>query len=576
VTVPFLEADAFRLEPVPVDLSLADGLEAGVADPLWLLARQWQFGELAGEDAGSPAAASMWVETSPLTRFSPQAPSGGATAIDMAAVPLEARVEAEPERGNRLAALAGLHYLRLLAEIPDGAELSAYVAGLLGRYPLSDVDVGGRDPFLALAPGRVPEGRALAAELETYVVHDDLPPEPSPGTDDVRAHILAAARSFLGYFRTLTGEVVETESSWLPERLEYRASIAAPRENQTEVVLTATEYDGGALDWFSFDVAPGATLGAKGDTGWQVNKLTFMPAPVTYRGMPSARFWEFEDSRVHFGGIEANAEDIAAMVVVEFAARFGNDYFLVPLPLDIGSVARVDGLVVVDTFGQPLLVPAASEQDAHFRLFEHSSPDGSRERSLVLFPAVVGVLESEPLEDVALLRDEAANICWAVERTVVDAAGLTVDRGSEAAQARAAQPPPAAAPDPDGLVTLSYEPRSATPPNWYPLLPVEARLRLGVMPALPGVPDQPAPSGRVLDELTDVLVPAEEVTRDGCIVVRTFQYARGAYGAQVLWAGRRVRAGGEARPPDLQFDQATLPRPTVPASARSREAEPSA
>ena len=52
----------WRLEPrVRPDGSggnLAQALEARVHDPLWALGRQWQLGELQGEDAGSPIATS--------------------------------------------------------------------------------------------------------------------------------------------------------------------------------------------------------------------------------------------------------------------------------------------------------------------------------------------------------------------------------------------------------------------------------------------------------------------------------------------------------------------------------------
>jgi hypothetical protein len=43
-----------RLEPRVSDPSLAPGIAAAVEDPLWLLGRQWQLGELSGEDTGSP------------------------------------------------------------------------------------------------------------------------------------------------------------------------------------------------------------------------------------------------------------------------------------------------------------------------------------------------------------------------------------------------------------------------------------------------------------------------------------------------------------------------------------------
>ena len=46
---------------------LQDGLQARIHDPLWLLARQWQFGEFDGEDTGSPAAAQVVIESAPLS-----------------------------------------------------------------------------------------------------------------------------------------------------------------------------------------------------------------------------------------------------------------------------------------------------------------------------------------------------------------------------------------------------------------------------------------------------------------------------------------------------------------------------
>jgi hypothetical protein len=43
-----------RLETQPTAIRLQAGLAAPLADPLWLLARQWQFNEFEGEDAGTP------------------------------------------------------------------------------------------------------------------------------------------------------------------------------------------------------------------------------------------------------------------------------------------------------------------------------------------------------------------------------------------------------------------------------------------------------------------------------------------------------------------------------------------
>jgi hypothetical protein len=43
-------------------------LEARTHDPFWMLARQWQLGELTGSDAGSPIVAAIESVDMPLDR----------------------------------------------------------------------------------------------------------------------------------------------------------------------------------------------------------------------------------------------------------------------------------------------------------------------------------------------------------------------------------------------------------------------------------------------------------------------------------------------------------------------------
>src|SRR4051812_31830245 len=56
-----------RLEPLPTSDDVSEALQAKVADPLWMLARQWQFNEFQGEDAGSPIAADLRISGVPVT-----------------------------------------------------------------------------------------------------------------------------------------------------------------------------------------------------------------------------------------------------------------------------------------------------------------------------------------------------------------------------------------------------------------------------------------------------------------------------------------------------------------------------
>src|SRR5580765_4480740 len=96
-------AASVRVEPRTDCPEMQDGLQARIHDPLWLLARQWQFGEFKGDDTGSPAGAQLVVKSAPVSRYhSGPFPADPAKAKDHArdysprGVPLETLVECEP------------------------------------------------------------------------------------------------------------------------------------------------------------------------------------------------------------------------------------------------------------------------------------------------------------------------------------------------------------------------------------------------------------------------------------------------------------------------------------------------
>ncbi len=232
------------------------------------------------------------------------------------------------------------------------------------------------------------------------------------------------------------------EDAWQDARLEYSFDVAAAGPTG-ETVLRAEGYDGNRLDWCDLDVTPGETLDAvASDATTETIVRTLLPAPATFAGMPSARWWEMEDSRISFGRITAERPDLARMLLVEFASVYGNDHFVVPIDVPVGSLVRVDSVVVTDTFGERFLIEPASAP-ARWGLYRPSRPDGGSEAVLVVLPTVVDTLHSRPIEETVLLRDEMANLVWGVESTVASAAGRPVDRLSEAARAATAVAPPA-------------------------------------------------------------------------------------------------------------------------------------
>src|SRR5215469_9564229 len=114
-----------RLEPGVRNADMSVGLQARIYDPLWLLARQWQFGEFQAEDNGSPASARWRGEVAPLSRYFAGPITGlvEGRQFNGSTTPLETIVERERVRPNptepeklRFAAEAGHQFLRMLEQ----------------------------------------------------------------------------------------------------------------------------------------------------------------------------------------------------------------------------------------------------------------------------------------------------------------------------------------------------------------------------------------------------------------------------------------------------------------------------
>jgi hypothetical protein len=153
--------------------------------------------------------------------------------------------------------------------------------------------------------------------------------------------------------------------------------------------------------------------------------------------MPPDRLWAFEDARVYLGGLDAGPTDLARFALVEFSLVFGNDWFLVPVDLPYGSVARVGRLVVRDTFGIEVEVhPTRQATRPGWTVFHLAGADetGPLADAFVLPATVRHPLESRPLEEIGFFRDEMANMVWAVERVVQGPSGEPIARAQAASR----------------------------------------------------------------------------------------------------------------------------------------------
>jgi len=600
-----------RLETQPTAITLQAGLSAPLADPLWMLARQWQFNEFQGEDAGTPLRLSFQVQGVKVDAFRAGADLNGAwQPIGEHDVPIETRVEAEPAWSThpRLRGEAGMHALRMATAPVRTALLAAYPFTLAPPTD-SDADRAGL-LWSTLLHSRTIDAIKLATELRPLLdangVLSGLPAALAlAGNDADDAKTMLA--KWMAWLDEMLYEGDAAKSSWQRNRMEYAFALKAG-----DTRLEAAEYTDGHVDWEDFQANAVATQEEPIRQTFSV--ASRHPTPVRYPGMPAERFWEFEDGDVNFAGAEAGVTDLLRMSVTEFALTFGNDWFLVPVRLPVGWIHRVSDFVITDSFGVVASANAIVNPDgAQWSLYSMTADvdlQGRLDHAMFLPDSLDGVLEGAVLEETMLARDEMANLAWAIEHTVQGTSGEPLDRELEAHslafQQRIAF---------DGGIDspqLVYRLQTPVPANWTPLMPVrdktlnfddpltiqlaragmkrfypEASVEVigAIDPAYVGFLDlidtqhnfisrvdigdglrsyvfyprgwmlRRDPTVPMVDDDT-LLIEEEEVPRIGATLKRKFQYARSSDGRTWMWIGRSKVAGrGEAQSA-LRFDVA--------------------
>jgi hypothetical protein len=565
-----------RLEPSPRSLEVEEGLAARVHDALWLLARQWQFGEFEGKDAGTPVKVHASGAANPVTAWrglnqdhwtqlvappgSPDAPVG--TPLDaLVETPLDALVETEDEAGPSLRERveAGAHFIRLLS-----VNLVHLAPAFRQAHPFGEENFDpSLPPFLppektfvsdslfAAIARRTPDGLSLRATVQAIVAND---PQPVPVEDADKSTLIKVCEAWLDWY----GKEIHTETNggtavtWQENRLEYGFKVSTPAANGT--VLVADGYRGDGLDWFDFDIAPGEDADPGGKA--KVIDVIAVPHPVHFAGMPLPRFWAMEDALCDFGSIEAAPNDIGRLLMVEFTTLYGNDWFVLPLKIQAGTYSVLDQVTVTDVFGRTFVLTPAGQDDPNWNLFSLNvrDPAGSAREGLLLPPASAHLMEGSPVETVLYLRDEMADLAWGVEARFENTLGRSLDRRSAWVA-----PGALAAGTPDLPV---YRVQTVVPDYWIPLAPEKVgeaiHLRLVPLEVFDGERTTTAePKGILLssaDPGDRLWLFEEEIPREGTLVDRVYRLARWQDGHTSLWSARRRRVGRGEGSSGLRFD----------------------
>ncbi len=552
-----------RLEPQPRDATMARSLQAQLRDPLWMLTRQWQFGEYAGLDAGSPVQATMGVTTQSLTGYRAGLPGGTVAPYDPK-LPLEVHVEREPVRFNLLGAVQlGLRFEAMVGS-SGVTSPQAVIDAFRVAFPIDASDpnpaLAGQAglQFRALAAGRISNGETLyASAVVAAAGGTPNPPLPPQAADPLIAPVITA----LIAFRQAAFVEPGNDPAWQSNQLTYAFAVESASPD-APAVLEADAFVGGHLDWYDFSQGVGQPSSAPQPASY--TSFNFLPMHVTFRGMPEPRWWIFEDSATDFGQLDAEHVDLAKMLVMEFALVYGGDWFFVPVPTPVGSLQRLTTLVITDTFGERTLVRPVEQLPTNstkgpWTMFRISGANGPSD--FVLIAPTLGLTDdADPLEDVLFLRDNMAAMAWAIEQKLQGALDVAVD-GYEQYLVRLRQSPAPPAPPPaPGSPAISYVLEQPVPDNWIPLVPVlnkasELLLRRGTMdiPTASGV-IKLKPHGEILEPWHPFYLTDRVITPIGVEVGRSLRRARWTDGATYVWMGRQTHPGRGPGWSGLRFD----------------------
>jgi len=254
------------------------------------------------------------------------------------------------------------------------------------------------------------------------------------------------------------------------------------------------------------------------------------------------------------GKIEKSPAGIVGLLLAEYGLKYSNDWFLLPYPIKTNTVCSIQGTLVTDVFGQKSFVsPSRMTNTTNWQQFAlfHLTQNNQRLSGQQVFylPSVIGAVQGcEPLERVYFMRDEMANLMWAIEDIIPAQTG----GGKKILQSQPEKRP--ANPDPE---KWRYTLGTTVPEHWIPFIAVhktgsekEIHLQRARMP-------NAAPPGSLLLTETQPVhfIEAQEVPRSGVIVERTIQRVRWLDGRTYLWIGRRKMTGRGEGSSGLVFDK---------------------
>lgn len=576
--LPRTKSDPRKLDYKERNADYDKALSMQTFDPLWLLARQWQYGRFQGEDCGTPVTATVYTVRKAIDS-------------NVSDTPLEYEIE---KNNYEITPYVRVQSAMFLKKMLVRASLHNLVSALEKKYPLSKyIDkLKNAENYdsesKALEKLKVQKNKALnkfsvfygKRSFDGYEVYLNIV---SNSLDLSLPYSIQ--KKYVEWFEKKFLPNLSGLGAWNSQKLAYEASM-----KQGNTTYTTDQYASGTLSWYSFDAKTESEKSDIEKTSHPI--LTYFPTPATFAGAPARRLWEFENRKVAMGNGNLAPEYIATSLIMRYISTFSNDWMITPLETETGTVLDVEYIKVKDSFNQIREIRKNAElidkkkasvgPTDRWCLFGSSHPDAyynrdfSCNKGLLFPPTIIRCEEGEPIEEVQFLRDEMANMLWGVETKINDGCGGSMD-GKTLSDAVFSEVDKQRKEDknaPEIKAKYSLLIQNRVPLNWIPFIPQQLEngrdiiFRRSRMPIYYKSDDKDndgyksvRPSTKLLaverdgKKVKPFYINEEEIGGYGIKVIKTPQRTRWFMGKSYNWIGNRKIVSEYQANSGLMFDE---------------------
>lgn len=490
-----------RIEPDPRDVSgLPRAAQVPVADPAWMLSRQWWMGEMTGHNGGTPLRARIDTVVERLTYSDgePDACIPSALLADPLPVSGSDHPRASFALGRRLLVQMQTEITGLAAVIEANGDPTGNLSEILSEFRRRLGSVHEAFPLKADSPAlrRVPKSRQVDGLAALDAVLRD--------TDSAGRLFSERTRNWLRSQQPLAGADFQVETATHSRDVSTLTSDARI-ENAPGPRLHWSDLRGGQSD----DIVP--------------QSQTTALVRASFEGDAPASWWGMEEAGRNWAAAPAGPSDLGQLLIAASFATVGQGLWLCSVDAPTNALVQIGEVVLIDGFGRE--TSARQSQVAA----QSAWTDATRERWLPLL-ADAPLLLGDATDMIAFGLDSAANLVWGEERIAPNADG----RGQRT-NARASE---------RTVTELNFALRIPPPATWHPYIVTDG----GTLLRRP-LARQDGTGQVTAHELQSDLSPAAldlapaQIDPAGFAVQRRWVIGRAPDGSRQLW---RVRGNARA------------------------------